>query len=247
MSRTFGMEWEICVPREEALRVVMSTQFRGAAPPEPRRFRANPDGSRFMTWTMPCSDAAAPGAWVLGGDPSMLRDRIPLDHCTEVSTPPMFVGDTRWRIVLAKIGILPGARVTPRCALHVHVSATGLSPLMLARVAQVNEDVMREQGIEVPAVRERFARPVPREVIDLASRADLSEDDLWRAWYGTGAIPPLGAVHRHRSRHRVVNLHSVRYRGTIEFRWPSMSLNMERVSAISRQCMNIVQMAEAAC
>lgn len=90
--RRFGMEWEVDIHRNRALDIVADVVpelVRG-----PRRCRPNRDGSQFMAWSV--------GGWQVGGDPSLLRDRVPVERCTEISTAPL-TDDDLWPVVLRNL------------------------------------------------------------------------------------------------------------------------------------------------
>lgn len=228
MIRRVGMEWELVMPREAAVRVIEA--HTGEHARVVRRCRVNPDGTRFMEWKI--------GGWVVGGDPSLIKDGIPIPDCTEVATPPMT--DDTWTDALRALAAA-GARLTPRCGLHVHVDAATLTAGQLARVCAL-EHHRRHAGLSPyphpPPIRVRYARDVPEVVRQLDATATV--EDLARAWYGDKPPDFVRVPHRHPSRRRMVNVHSWWYRGTLEFRGPTMTLDVERVATIAAWCRALV-------
>lgn len=117
-----------------------------------------------------------------------------------------------------------GARVDGSCGQHVHVGTATLDAFQLAQV--VRGAYHWEKAIHVMCgVQSRrtahFCKPLPSRTMEAVSKAGKKNmmatgSAVKTAWYGDRGAH---LNHYDDSRYHGVNLHSVFYRGTIEFRW----------------------------
>ena len=142
-----------------------------------------------------------------------------------------------------------GAKVNESCGIHVHVDAANhnrqsLKNLMgimfskediLFKALQVNEGRAKEWCKKVREPMLRQARALSAD-----ETKDLTE--LERIWYeGTDGH----SEHYNWTRYHALNLHSVFYRGTVEFRCFNSTLDPARVAAYVNLCLAISAQAIA--
>lgn len=159
------------------------------------------------------------GVWKVMTDSSLSAERA---LQAEIVTPKLTApNDFRLLLCALRAAKRAGARTDPSCAVHVHVdarAAKGVRGLVnLLRTAHRYEDVLSVLLANLHRIT--YCRGVDRDLIaDLAKRRPLYLDDLAQAWYGRSDWRALAGRHYHPSRYRALNLHSVFYRETIEFR-----------------------------
>ncbi len=156
---------------------------------------------------------------------------LPSEADTEVITPPLHAGD--WRLVAKVVNALraAGAKTHEHAGVHVHVDASHFNHLFLARIARfvwVHEPLIVRMLCVVPHRQEAYAKLLPDFVVRRMESA-RSLGDLMFGWYGTWDFPVR--ERRHESRKHGVNIHSVFYRNTIEYRWFNSSLDPAEIKA----------------
>lgn len=129
-----------------------------------------------------------------------------------------------------------GASVDKSCGIHIHIdgatfnvkSATNLVKFiakqerLLEHALGVHQDRLNRycQSIDLAFLARIEARP-PRTMQELR--------DAWYAGHGSSVTAVI--VRRHQTRYRGLNLHSLFYRGTLEFRYFNGSLQPDEVRA----------------
>lgn len=125
------------------------------------------------------------------------------------------------------------AKANESCGLHVHVDASRFDNQSLKNLMSImycKEDLLF-QALQVPESRvERWCKPVREEMLRQVRRmsADASRSRLERIWY-QGDVN--ATEHYNWTRYHALNLHSVFYRGTIEYRMFNSTLHAGRVKA----------------
>ena len=115
-----------------------------------------------------------------------------------------------------------GGRSDASCGIHIHVDGASLDAKAIKNLTKMvaKQERYIEQALGIADNRlRRYCRPVNDEVLDAFDSAhELST--LRRAWYRT-----LGgsATRYDNSRYHGVNLNSLFFRGTVEFRWFAFS------------------------
>jgi hypothetical protein len=160
----------------------------------------------------------------------------------EVVTPicTMADMDTLQKVVRALRSA--GARVDASCSQHVHVgvkTAAGVAMTSrqiasVARSAHKLEPIFtRALGVQAARLGQ-FCRPTDASTIAAISGAASTMGTLEAAWYrSNGSGPAYSAKRNHYdpSRYHGINLHSVFFRGTIEFRWFEGTMHAGEVRA----------------
>jgi hypothetical protein len=125
-----------------------------------------------------------------------------------------------------------GAKADPSCGIHIHVEAARFDTkglVNLAKLVHQQEDLI-VQALAVQAARlGRFAKKLDTAFIERLERErPRTNQDLNRLWYGRENERPF---HYDSTRYHGLNLHSVWFRGTIEYRWFEGTLHAGKIKA----------------
>lgn len=137
------------------------------------------------------------------------------------------------------------AKVNDSCGLHVHIDASRFDNQSLKNLMSImysKEDLLF-QALQVPESRvRRWCQPVREGMLQQARRmtAGASRSRLERIWY-QGNV----STHEHYNwtRYHALNLHSVFYRGTVEYRMFNSTLHAGRVKAYVHLALGISSQA----
>jgi hypothetical protein len=144
-----------------------------------------------------------------------------------------------------------GATVDESCGIHVHVGIKGvLTASGIGRLSTIvyRRDAMITSALGIETRRGgSYCKTMTRERVE-AIRGATSMRKLADAWYGCndGNGDRHGSARTapyHGSRYHGLNLHSVFFRGTAEFRWFRGSLHAGEVRAYVTLCLGLVAMA----
>lgn len=225
-DQTFGMELEFTgITREQAARAIAyemngNYDFTREAGYDRRVIRDSQD----RKWTI-CSDGSVPN----GGE-----------FVTPICTyEDIEVDGTIQRCVRALKRA--GARVDNNCGLHVHVGAQDHTSKTLKNLVftfRAKQDLIYKAVGAEDRKYNRYCRPINDELIEnLKKIRKLNEDGLKDAWYDTLAPWDSRSAHYNSSRYHGLNLHSVWYRGTVEFRLFHATLHAGKVRAYINLCL----------
>lgn len=237
-DQCFGVEVEMTgICREEAAWVLaeyfrMEPQYKGGA---------------YGTWNVTDSNGKI---WKLMSDSS-----IYIEHKTDTGYEPTDDTDYRVEMVTPKLTYdeLPklrdcvrllqraGAKVNSSCGIHVHVDAANHNRQSLKNLIGImfsKEDILFK-ALQVNEGRaaqwcKKVREPMLMKARELSSdeTKDLTElEDIWYEGF------PDRRAHYNRSRYYALNLHSVFYRGTVEFRCFNSTLDPGRVAAYVNLCL----------
>lgn len=137
------------------------------------------------------------------------------------------------------------AKPNTSCGLHVHVDASRFDNQSLKNLMSImysKEDLLF-QALGVPERRaERWCKPVRENMLAQARRmtADASRARLENIWY-EGNISTR--EHYNHTRCHALNLHSVFYRGTVEYRMFNSTLHAGKVKAYVHLALGISSQA----
>lgn len=137
------------------------------------------------------------------------------------------------------------AKVNDSCGLHVHIDASRFDNQSLKNLMSImysKEDLLFK-ALQVPESRvERWCKPVREGMLRQARRmtAGASRSRLERIWY-QGDVNT--AEHYNWTRYHALNLHSVFYRGTVEYRMFNSTLHAGRVKAYVHLALGISSQA----
>jgi len=227
----FGLEVEFIGRRAaiaEAVRSVVGGSIRHIGYPscyDPREITA-PDGRVWKVWR----DGSLNGR---GGDEGGAELIAPICTYEDIETIQEIIRACR----------KAGARVNDTCGIHVHLDGARFNAKEIARLAKLvysqedliykalkSEDRRAGQG-SVPCreVGERFIQDLRR----MGSRESMQE--LNRIWYNGNSS--RASIHYDFSRYAGLNLHSLFYRGTIEFRYFHSTTHAGAVKSYIQLCL----------
>jgi len=161
---------------------------------------------------------------------STLTD-VPMSQRGEVVTPILAYEDIPELQEIVRAVRRCGARATAHCGIHVHVGAERFDAralTSLSRIVYKQEDlIFAALGVQ-EGRKDRYCRPMDERFAEgITARPARSPERFKRLWYG-GRNGDAG--HRYSStRYRGLNLYSVWFRGTIEFRYFEGSLHAGKV------------------
>ena len=142
-----------------------------------------------------------------------------------------------------------GAKVNSSCGIHVHVDAANHNRQSLKNLIGImfsKEDILFK-ALQVNEARaaqwcKKVREPMLREARALSSDETKDLTELENIWYG-GDIGH--SEHYNWTRYHALNLHSVFYRGTVEFRCFNSTLDPGRVAAYVNLCLAMSSQAIA--
>jgi hypothetical protein len=165
----------------------------------------------------------------------------------EIVTPILTLADMDDFQKVVRAARSAGARIDHSCGVHVHVGAQRLDAsglTALVRSLAPNEAMLYE-ALGVSEGRRGYCRamePLFAERVEADRPRTL--DAVAKAWYGGEGIP--STVHYHGSRYHGLNLHSLWYRGTVEFRYFNGTLHAGKLRAYVLLCLHLVNRAQHA-
>ncbi len=136
-----------------------------------------------------------------------------------------------------------GAKVNDSCGIHVHVDASAHNEKTLRNIVNImasKEDLLYKT-LKVNVRREDYCQKTDTRFLeDMNRRKPKTMEQLERIWYNGE-----GNRHRHydESRYHGLNLHSVFYNGTVEFRCFNSTLHAGEVKAYIQLCLAISHQA----
>lgn len=138
-----------------------------------------------------------------------------------------------------------GAKVDESCGIHVHVDAAAFDAKKLCNLAKLvhqQEDLLIAALKVQPARLMRYTQRVEQRFINaIVEQPPRTMAELGAAWYGRPVDRRL--AHYDSSRYHGLNLHSVWYRGTIEYRYFEGTLHAGKVKAYVQLCLAITAKA----
>jgi hypothetical protein len=117
-----------------------------------------------------------------------------------------------------------GARSDASCGIHIHVDGSRLNGRAIANLVKMvaKQERILEQALGITDQRlGRYCRPVSDDLVaEVESRSPRDTEAMSRLWYGTHGGRP---TRYDGSRYHGLNLNSLFFRGTVEFRWFQMA------------------------
>ncbi len=197
--------------------------------------RASVIDSKGRTWDI-CSDGS-----VGGGTP------------VEIVSPPLRYEDIEELQEVVRALKAAGFKSNNTCGIHVHVGTkttdgeeiSGKALKILAKMMKAKEDIIKKA---TKRQYSRWCRSLETDLVDRISRAGNNVRDIGRAWYNVRNYnnQSYAKKHYHNSRYHALNLHSVFFRGTIEFRMFYGTLHAGKVKAYIQLCLALVGKARIA-
>lgn len=144
-----------------------------------------------------------------------------------------------------------GFKVNSTCGIHVHVGTKDLDGVeMSGKALKVLGKMMKaKEGIIKKATKRlgsRWCRDLETDLIERLAKAKDNKNEIARAWYGVTDYRYRASNHYDDSRYHALNLHSVFYRETVEFRMFEATLHAGRVKAYVQFCLALTAKARTA-
>jgi hypothetical protein len=227
---TMGVECEgFGISRERAAQVAA----------EVLQGRVSYHGGTYSEWRVYDRDNAA---WAFRYDSSIPSNNS--DDAVELVTPVLRYADLPRLQQVVRALKCAGLRTDPtQCGVHVHLGASPLTGFALGNLARLvySREAHIFAGLQVaPARRRSYTKDLDGAFLhDLAAHHPATREDLARMWYGMSDEYSLRSAqqhHYHESRYGGLNLHSVFFRGTAEFRWFNGTLHAGQIKAYVQLC-----------
>lgn len=150
----------------------------------------------------------------------------------EVVSPILKYEDIEMLQEVVRVIRRAGARVDDSCGIHVHNCGARFDARSLRNLVKMvyKQEALIEHALGVSeARRTRWCRGVDQTFLEeIERRRPRSLDEMNRAWYGYHNRVPQ---HYDHTRYRGLNLHSLWFRGTLEYRWYESTLHAGKVKA----------------
>jgi hypothetical protein len=113
-----------------------------------------------------------------------------------------------------------GARCDDSCGIHLHIDGGNMDARAVTNLVKMvhKQERLIEHALGISETRlARYCRPVDADFIRrLETRRPRTMQEISEAWYGRANVSP---ERYHCSRYHGLNLNSLFFRGSIEFRW----------------------------
>jgi hypothetical protein len=231
---TFGVEIETVGVARKVLADAVASAFPGS--------NVVFEGGYYDKWVVVLADGRK---WTMMSDASLTRGTN-----GEIVTPICTWADLEGIQAAIRAVRAVHARVDASCGVHVHVGTPAdrfdvASLVRLARLVYSQEALMfAALGVKVER-RQRYTCEVDESFIRrMAATRPTDRESLALAWYGAGSeVRYAQGQHYHQSRYRGLNLHSVFFRGTAEFRYFEGTLHAGQVKAYVQLCLALAAKA----
>lgn len=229
-TQTFGIELEMNGILRTKAAAVIAEHFGTAA--------SDPDHTVYHTQTIRMPDGRV---WKVMRDSSIPG---PDNERTEVVSPVCRWEDIETVQELVRALRKAGAKADPaHCGIHVHIGLGGHTPKTLRNLVNIvnaKEDLLTQALAIDPARRSQWCRPVdPTFLAKLNRHKPEAMEVLAQLWYNDLDWRWHTQQHYDASRYRLLNLHAVWQKGTIEFRAFNSTLHAGEVKAYIQLCMAI--------
>ena len=229
-EQTFGVELEMNrILRTKAAQVIAEHFGTTASAPEHGCYKTQtirmPDG---RVWKV-MRDSSIPG---------------PDDEKTEVVSPICTWADIETVQELVRKLRKAGAKADPaNCGIHVHIGLGEHTPKTLRNLVNMvnaKEDLLTQALAINPDRRYHWCAPVDQRFLERLNREKpKTMEALARLWYSDRDWEYHAHQHYDPSRYRLLNLHAVWQKGTIEFRAFNSTLHAGEVKSYIQLCMAI--------
>lgn len=180
--------------------------------------------------------------WKVVRDSSLIN--VPSSQQAEVVSPILTYDDIPQFQEVVRAVRAARARVDGTCSVHCHVSAEHFDGRQVANLAKIfykNEDlIIHAFGVSRTRLQ-RYTQPISEDFIrELERKKPKTKDDLNPIIYGHRNDHP---THYSPERYKTVNLHSLFWHNTIEFRFMEGSLHSGKIRAGLVFCLAIAAKA----
>lgn len=134
-----------------------------------------------------------------------------------------------------------GAKVNSSCGLHIHVDGANHNARSLKNLTftfKAKQDLIYKAVGTRRSRLGQWCQPIDDELIgNIKKIKKIDDETLKNTWYDTYAPHQNRAEHYNRSRYHALNLHSIWYRGTVEFRLFEATMHAGEVRAYINLCL----------
>ncbi len=200
------------------------------------------EGGTYDKWIVTCTDGRK---WTLMSDASLSTGY----SGAEIVTPILTYADMEMLQVVIRSARASGARVDESCGVHVHVESLKFAPADLERLAKLvyqQEDLLVQALGVRPSRLAKWCKKVDENFMNrLRSERSRDQRGLADLWYAANVDTNGNArsAHYHGSRYHGLNMHSVFYRGTIEFRYFEGTLHAGEIKSYVQLCLALAARA----
>lgn len=234
---TFGVEIETVGASRQSLARAVASAFPGST--------VAYEGGGYDKWAVTLADGRK---WTVVSDASLTGGRGHLNG--EVVTPICTWADIEGvQAAIRALRTEAHAKVDESCGIHVHIGVPAdrfdtAAILRLAKLVYSQEALIFAALAVRTARRQRYTQAVDDAFLRRAAATRPSDRAALAAtWYGDGESERNARTHYHQSRYRGLNLHSVFYRGTAEFRYFEGTLHAGQVKAYIQLCLALATKA----
>lgn len=198
-------------------------------------------GGYYDKWTVKVLDGRV---WTFMSDASLSGGT----QNAEIVSPILTYADLEMLQEVIRAARERGAKVDSSCRVHVHVDAAPFDGVGLARLAklvyQQEELLLAALGVQ-DARSSRWCKRVDEDFIKrLSAGRPADRNALLTAWYDDEQpMRSAAREHYHQSRYHGLNLHSVQFRGTVEFRYFEGTLHAGEIKTYVQLCLAIAAKA----
>ena len=192
-------------------------------------------GGIYKAWTV--TDAQG-RKWTVERDGSVMTDGG--EEC-EFVTPKCTYDDIPTVQECVRALRKANAKVNSSCGLHIHIDGANHTPKSLKNLLftfRAKEDLIFKAVGTQQSRLGRWCKPIDDELIDKVKKlTTVDNSSLHDAWYDTYGGNYGTTQHYHDSRYHALNLHSLWYRGTVEFRLFEATLHAGEIRAYITLCL----------
>lgn len=226
-DQAFGLELEFSgITREKAAHAI--AQVVGGY--------ARYKGGCYYKWAVIADDGRE---WIVERDASIVE--INGGEKCEFVSPKCYYEDIEKVQECIRALRRAGAKVNSSCGIHIHVDGSNHNAQSLKNLAfsfRAKEDLIFKAVGTQRSRLGRWCKPIDDALINrIKGIKKLDSDKLKDAWYDEYAPYSDRDAHYNQSRYHALNLHSMWYRGTVEFRLFEASLHAGEVRAYINLCL----------
>lgn len=226
-DQAFGLELEFSgITREKAAHAI--AQVVGGY--------ARYEGGCYYKWAVIADDGRK---WIVERDASIVE--INGGEKCEFVSPKCYYEDIEKVQECIRALRRAGAKVNSSCGIHIHVDGSNHNAQSLKNLAfsfRAKEDLIFKAVGTQRSRLGRWCKPIDDALINrIKGIKKLDSDKLKDAWYDEYAPYSDRDAHYNQSRYHALNLHSMWYRGTVEFRLFEASLHAGEVRAYINLCL----------
>lgn len=194
------------------------------------------EGGTYYTCTVKAADGRE---WKVMRDSSI--DTEGGEEC-EFVTPKCIYEDMRTIQECVRALRKAGAKINKSCGLHIHVDGANHTAETLRNLLftfRAKEDLIFRAVKTQQSRLGRYCKPIDDALVDKIKKVrTLNDNSLRETWYDTYTdCCRSQSAHYHCSRYHALNLHSLWYRGTVEFRLFEATLHAGEVRTYITLCL----------